>query len=161
MKDSSVSRKINVNFPPFYFKHYSEGLLYCCCLTGIQLIYNVMLVSSTQQSESVMHISTLFQILSPYGSLQSIEQSPLCYTIGPHCCCSVDKPSPTLCDLVDCCIPGFPVLPVFWSLLKLMVLINYLFCLFLWVRQNENFGPDFCFFFQKNVLHSHSFCSLL
>ena len=35
---------------------------------GVQLIYNVMLVSGVQQSESFIyiHISTLFQILSPY-----------------------------------------------------------------------------------------------
>ena len=110
MKDSSVRRKMNGNFPPFYFKHYSAcPLCCCCCFIGIQLIYNVMLVSATQQSESV--ISTLFQILSPYGSLQSVEQSPLCYTVGPYCCCSGLKPSPTLCHPMDCSIPGFPVLP--------------------------------------------------
>ena len=53
---------------------------------GVQLIYNVALVSAVQQSESVIHIhiSTLFQILFPYRSLQSIEQSSLCYTIGSH-----------------------------------------------------------------------------
>ena len=50
----------------------------------VQLIYNVVLVSAVQQSESVIHIhiSTLFQILFPYGSLQSIEQSSLCSTAG-------------------------------------------------------------------------------
>ena len=53
---------------------------------GEQLIYNVVLVSAVQQSESVIHIpiSTLFQILFPYRSLQSIEQSSLCYTVGPY-----------------------------------------------------------------------------
>ena len=51
---------------------------------GVQLIYNVALVSAVQQSESVIHIhiSTLFQILFPYRSLQSIEQSSLSYTEG-------------------------------------------------------------------------------
>ena len=41
---------------------------------GVQLIYNVVLVSGEQQSESVihMHISTLFQIIFPYRSLQRI-----------------------------------------------------------------------------------------
>ena len=53
---------------------------------GVQLIYNVVLVSVVQQSESVMHthISTLFQILFPCRSLQSIEQSFLCYTVGSY-----------------------------------------------------------------------------
>ena len=49
--------------------------------TGVQLIYNVVLVSSVQQSDSVIHISILFQILFPRGLLQSIEQSSLYYTV--------------------------------------------------------------------------------
>ena len=53
---------------------------------GVQLIYNVVLVLGVQQSESVIHIhiSTLFQILFPHRPLQSIEQSFLCYTVGPY-----------------------------------------------------------------------------
>ena len=45
-----------------------------------------MLFSAIQKSESVMHIpiSTLFYILSPFRSLQSIETSSLCYTAGPY-----------------------------------------------------------------------------
>ena len=51
-----------------------------------QLIYNAVLVSAVQQSESVMHIhiSTLFQILFPYRLLQSIESSSLCCTASPY-----------------------------------------------------------------------------
>ena len=39
------------------------------------MIYNVVLLAAVQQSESVthIHISTLFKILFPYRSLQSIE----------------------------------------------------------------------------------------
>ena len=50
-------------------------------LIGVQLIYNVVLISAVQQSDSVihMHISTPFQFLFPYRSLQSTEQSSLCY----------------------------------------------------------------------------------
>ena len=50
---------------------------------GVQLIYNVVLVSGVQQSESVIHIhiSTLFKILFPHRSLKSIEQSSLCYIV--------------------------------------------------------------------------------
>ena len=33
---------------------------------GVWLIYNVVLVLGVQQSESVIHISTLFEILFPY-----------------------------------------------------------------------------------------------
>ena len=32
---------------------------------------------------SVVHVSILFQILSPFRLLQSVEQSYLCYTVGP------------------------------------------------------------------------------
>ena len=53
---------------------------------GVQLIYTVVLVSAVQQSESIIHIhiSTLFQILFPYISLHSIEQSSLCYTVRSY-----------------------------------------------------------------------------
>ena len=53
-------------------------------LTGVQLIYNVGLVSGVPQSERAIHIpiSALFQILFPYRSLQNIEQSSLCSTVG-------------------------------------------------------------------------------
>ena len=50
------------------------------------MIYNVVLVSGVQQSDSVIHthISILFQILFPYRLLQSTGESSLCYTVGPH-----------------------------------------------------------------------------
>ena len=49
------------------------------------LFNNVVLVSGVQQSDSVIriHASILFQILLPFMLLQNIEQSPLCYTVGP------------------------------------------------------------------------------
>ena len=48
---------------------------------GIYLINNVVLVPGIQQSDSVIHIhvSILFQSLSPFRLLQSIEQSSLLY----------------------------------------------------------------------------------
>ena len=49
----------------------------------VQLIYNVVLVSGVQQSDSVIYIYILFQVLFHYGLLQEIEQSSLCYTVGP------------------------------------------------------------------------------
>ena len=58
-----------------FFKNFywSRVDLQCCvnsCCTAKRIIH--------------IHISTLFQILFPYRSLQSIEQSSLCYTVGPH-----------------------------------------------------------------------------
>ena len=49
------------------------------------MINNVVLVSGVPQSDSVLHIhvSILFQILFPIRLLQSIEQSSLCYIVGP------------------------------------------------------------------------------
>ena len=40
---------------------------------GVYLTYNVVLVSGVQQSDSVIHISILFQNLFPYRLLQNIE----------------------------------------------------------------------------------------
>ena len=57
-------------------------LIFLKIFSGIQLIYSVVLLSVVQQSESVVRISTLFQILFPYRSLLSIEQSSFCYTVG-------------------------------------------------------------------------------
>ena len=54
---------------------------------GVQLIYNILLVSGVQQCESVIrtYISILFQIplhiLFHYGLSQGIEYNSLCYTV--------------------------------------------------------------------------------
>ena len=70
----------------------------------VQLIYNVVLISAVQQSDSVVHIYILFHILFHYGLSQDIGYSPLCCTVGPCClsildiivciCSSPDHPSP-------------------------------------------------------------------
>ena len=48
------------------------------------MIYNAVLVSGVQQSNSAIHrhISILFQILSPFRLLKNTEYSSLCYTVG-------------------------------------------------------------------------------
>ena len=61
----------------------------------LQLIYNVMLISVAQQSDSVIHtyiytyqyihIYIHFHILFHYGLSQDIEYSSLYYTAGPYC----------------------------------------------------------------------------
>ena len=54
---------------------------------GVQLLYNVVLVSTIQQNESalVIHTSTSFCISFPFRSPQSINQSSLFYTGGSLC----------------------------------------------------------------------------
>ena len=47
------------------------------------MIYNVVLVSVVQQSDSVIHIFILFHILFPLRLLQNIESSSLCCIVGP------------------------------------------------------------------------------
>ena len=49
---------------------------------GVELIYNVVLTSTIQLSDSVIHISTPFQILFPYR-LWHIEKSSWCHTVSP------------------------------------------------------------------------------
>ena len=51
--------------------------------TEVQLIYNVVLISAVQRSDSVIHIYIVFHILFHYGLSQDIEHSSLCYTVGP------------------------------------------------------------------------------
>ena len=74
---------------------------------GVKLIYNVVLVSGIQHSESVIHIhiSILFKVIFPYRSLQSTEYSSLCYTVGPYklsilyrvaCICQSQSPNLSL-----------------------------------------------------------------
>ena len=48
--------------------------------TEEQLIYNVVLISSVQQGDSILHLRILFCTLFRYGLSQDIEDSSLCYT---------------------------------------------------------------------------------
>ena len=53
--------------------------------TELKLTNDVVLASGIGQSDSVIlvHVSILFQILFSFRLLQSIEQSSLCYIVGP------------------------------------------------------------------------------
>ena len=51
-----------------------------CFLTAI---LNKKLVWHAQQSNSVIHVSILFSNSFPFRLLYNIEQSSLCYTVGP------------------------------------------------------------------------------
>ena len=70
-----------------------------------------MFVSGVQQSDSVIHIhvSILFQILFPFRLLHNIEQSSLCYRVGPYWLCilniAVYTRLPTF--LINVCLPKF------------------------------------------------------
>ena len=78
----------------------------------VYLIYNVVLVSGVQQSDSVIHtyIYILFPILFHYGLLQDIEYSSLCYTVGP-CCLSVLYTVVCICSsqTPNLSLPPFPL----------------------------------------------------
>ena len=47
----------------------------------VQLINNVVLVLGIKQSDSVTHISILFQTLSPYRFVHNTEYNPLCFIV--------------------------------------------------------------------------------
>ena len=66
---------------------------------------NGVLISGVQQSDLVTHIheSILCQVLFPFRLLQSIEQSSLCYTVGP---CWL-----FILYIVVCVNPNLPIYP--------------------------------------------------
>ena len=73
-------------------------------LNELQLIYNISLFSGIQHSDS----DTL-QIIFHSRLLQYTEYNSRCF-------CSVAKSGPTLCDPMDCRMPGSPVLHDYYSL---------------------------------------------
>ena len=52
-------------------------------LSEVLLIYNTVLGSGIQHSDSIIYIYILFQVLFPSGLFQNIEYSSMCYTVGP------------------------------------------------------------------------------
>ena len=76
----------------------------------IGLNWFTVLVSGVQQSDWVIHvhISMFFKFFSRLGYYRIFEQSPLCYIVVPSVQFSRSVVS-TLCDLMDCSMPGFPV----------------------------------------------------
>ena len=63
-------------------KKKNNNLLFC---TKVELINNVVMVSGEQQRDSAIHthVSILPQTHLPSRLPQNIEQSSLCYTVGP------------------------------------------------------------------------------
>ena len=64
---------------PYSERAQKVKFLFLLMFIRVQLICNVALLSTVHQSESIVHthISTLFQVLFPHRSLQSIEQFPV------------------------------------------------------------------------------------
>ena len=48
-------------------------LIWCLFYIGVSLIYNIVFVSSVQQSDSVIHTSIIFQVIFPYKFLQNTD----------------------------------------------------------------------------------------
>ena len=69
---------------PLYLHSSSSGASWL--LLKLLLIYNILLVSDVQQSDSVIYISYIYilsQILFLYRLLHDIEYSSLCCAVGP------------------------------------------------------------------------------
>ena len=88
----SFQRKICSAFFPFF-------------LTGVQLVYAVMSVSTVQQSESAtrIHASLPLCICFLFRSPQSTKYSSLCYKVGSH-----QLPVLYIVSLMDVCQPPSP-----------------------------------------------------
>ena len=76
-----------VSASPWYFvgpSYFDSGHLFSPIFTVVQLIYNVVLISGVQKSNSVIHtpMFILFQILFSHRLLQSIEKASLSYIAG-------------------------------------------------------------------------------
>ena len=90
-RNSTYSKCSPTRYFSYFFKIY---------FTDIQLIYNVMLVSAVQQSDSVIHLHTCVYIyiyiythtfsysFPLWFIIQYFEYSSMCYTVGP-CCLSI------------------------------------------------------------------------
>ena len=78
----------------------------------VQLIYNVVLVSSVQKIESYLHIPTIFFFLDsfPIQAITEYQQCSLCYIASSSVqFSSVVQSCPTLCDPMNHSMPGLPV----------------------------------------------------
>ena len=79
------------------------------------------------------HTHILFQILFPYRLLQNIECSFLCYTVGRcwlsslYMAAATSLQCPTLCDPMDCSLPGSSVHGIFQARVLEWVAIAFSF----------------------------------
>ena len=66
-------------------------------------------------------------VYNDFVKKKKIRKTPVLAIVWRHnlikiCCCSVTQACPTLCDPMDCGLPGFPVLHYILDLLKLMAI---------------------------------------
>ena len=136
----------------------------------MQLIYDV-LVSGVQQTESVIHrhISNLFQVIFLYRPLQSIEQSSLCYTVGPYQVICFLYTAVCICQFQ---FPNLSLPPTFfWVTVRLfstsvtLCFVNKFICIiFLYSIYKQYYIFVFPFFFCINETLTGSlvaFCNLV
>ena len=67
-----------------------------------------------------LSLSTKFPSLSSCGPFPLLTKRAVDMEMPPLCSCSVTKSCLTFCDPMDCSKPGFPVLTISRSLLRLM-----------------------------------------
>ena len=79
------------------------------------MIYNVLLVSGVQQSDSVIHVHIfiLFYILFSHRLSQNTEQSSLCYAVGPCWLSTLPNIYSGMCVCVHPRLLIYPSLPHF------------------------------------------------
>ena len=84
-KHTDFSPVSNILFFIFIFFSFKR-ILFFLIFIGLQLLYNVVLVTTVQQSESAIriHIIPFLWISFPFRSPQNIEQSSLGYTVSSH-----------------------------------------------------------------------------
>ena len=80
IKCKGLDNKLITSYLLTYFHLFLIFILY-----WTKLIYNVVLVSGVQQSDSVKHLHIFFfcKIIFPLRLLQNIEQSSPCYIVIP------------------------------------------------------------------------------
>ena len=93
-EQESRQTRTPINYRPLFTNSCEFTHCYIFIFFYILPLYNVVLVSAVQQSESAMcaqdhlyiylPIFPLFWISFPFGSPQSTEWSSLCYTVGSH-----------------------------------------------------------------------------
>ena len=75
---------------------------------GLELIYNAVLLilSGIQQSESVIHTSTLLEYFPHIGHYKVLSRVLCAIQQGFVCVCSATQSYSVLCDPKDCSLPG-------------------------------------------------------
>ena len=110
-----LGAQINFLANPVFFNLKSYVSFCCCFFIGGYLIYNVELVSDVQQGDLVIHIAILFRYFSYIGyygvSSLSCTVYPCRLTVWYITVqfSSVTQSCPTLCDPINCSMPGLPV----------------------------------------------------